>query len=426
MNKLVFRRLVVAAALIAAPLAFVSRASAEETLSWIDCVREAQKHHPDLISAAEQVSQDESAKRIAASGEYPQVDASAGASTSKSSGTPSQKNYSAGVTGNQMVYDGKKTINGVKAAGENIQAARQNFRFTSADVRSRLRVAFIGLLKSQEMMLIAKDIYEIRRGNLELITLRYQSGLEHRGALMTAEASLADARYGIAQARRSHEVAQCQLAKEMGREQWTALAAKGDFTVKDTAKGDLDLAALAQTNSQVRKAIAQKNAAEFNLKADYGDFAPSVSVNGSAFQAGKDLPPGQSQVSAGLTVTLPIFEGGLRKAKVAQAQALVRQLEADERSTRDSVQLTLEQDRSALIDALENVSVQQIALLAAEERSRVAQAQYSIGTITYDNWSIIEDNLVSAKRGYLNAQAVALLAEAEWARAKGETLEYEE
>jgi outer membrane protein TolC len=63
-------------------------------------------------------------------------------------------------------------------------------------------------------------------------------------------------------------------------------------------------------------------------------------------------------------------------------------------------------------------------LLANEERSRISEAEYATGFTTYDNWTIIQDNLVSAKTAYLNAQAEALLAEASWIYAKGEVLEY--
>jgi len=59
------------------------------------------------------------------------------------------------------------------------------------------------------------------------------------------------------------------------------------------------------------------------------------------------------------------------------------------------------------------------------QRSKIAEVEYATGFIGYDNWTIIEDNLVSAKASYLNAQANALLAEASWIQAKGETLEYE-
>lgn len=408
------------------PLATAFPARAEEVLTWQECIREAAKNHPDLIAAAAGITQNEAAKKISASGEYPQVNASVGASTSKESSTKSSKSYSAGVSGSQLVFDGKKTINSVKAAGEDIAAARQNYRYTSAEVRQALRAAFVSLLKAQEMTRISNEIYDIRRGNLELITLRYQSGLEHRGALLTAEANLASAQYGISQAQRNLVVSQRELAKTMGREKWESLAVKGDFTVKDDARGDADLGTIRDKNPQVQKAIAQRNSSEFNLRSTYGNFAPSISVEGSAQETGSSFPPDQGKVSGGVSVTLPIFEGGLRTAQVSQAKAQLAQLEASLRSTRDTVLLTLEQTRATLQDAIDNTQVQHKSLLATEERSRIAEAQYSIGTISYDNWSIIEDNLVSAKSSYLNAQASALLAEANWIQAKGETLEYEE
>ncbi|MFA7677794.1 MAG: TolC family protein, partial [Candidatus Omnitrophota bacterium] len=63
-------------------------------------------------------------------------------------------------------------------------------------------------------------------------------------------------------------------------------------------------------------------------------------------------------------------------------------------------------------------------LEAAQERSRIGGSQYSIGLINFDDWIILEDNLVSAKKSYLNAQADVLIAEAQWVQAKGGTLEY--
>ncbi|HQL41928.1 MAG TPA: TolC family protein, partial [Candidatus Omnitrophota bacterium] len=72
----------------------------------------------------------------------------------------------------------------------------------------------------------------------------------------------------------------------------------------------------------------------------------------------------------------------------------------------------------------ERVGVEQKTLEASQERSKIAEAQYAIGFISFDNWIIIENDLVTAKKSYLQAQAAALLAEADWVLAKGETLEY--
>ncbi len=401
---------------------------AEELLTWEACIKEAAKNHPDLIAAQEQVKESEASKKITASTLYPQVDATlSGSSARNDTGIShsSGDSYSYGATGSQLIFDGMQTVNNVKSASENIKAAKQNFRFTSATVRYRLRSAFISLLKTQDMLNITQEIYDIRRGNLELIALRYESGLENRGALLTAEANLAQAKYEISQAKRQVEVAQRNLTKEMGRPQLIPMQVKGDFDVADNARAKPDFESLAVKNPSLQQILAQKNAAEFSLKSTYGAYAPTLSGNAGAGKTDSHWSPKQDEWNMGLTLSLPIFEGGLRNAQVSQAKALLNQLKENERSTRDGIVLTLEQSWAALQDAMDNVGVQKDVLTATVERSRISQAQYSLGFISFDNWTIIEDNLVNAKRTYLNAQAAALLAEANWIQAKGETLEYD-
>ena len=403
-------------------------AEAEETLTWQDCLRESAKNHPDLIAAKEEIKQSEAAKKITASTLFPQVNTNVNASTGRSDNGTSSANadsYGYGVTGSQLLFDGTKTINNVRADKENIKAAKQNFRFTSSAVRFRLRTAFVNLLKAQEMLRITQEIYDIRRGNLELITLRYQSGLEHKGALLTAEADLAQAEYEISLTKRNVEVAQRELTKEMGRLNLTPIEAKGDLAVKDPARQKPDFVALAKNNPSLQQLIAQKNAAGFQVKSAYASFSPTLTAQAGADKTGPHWSPRNDEWNAALTVSMPVFEGGLRTAQVSQAKALLNQLKANERSTGDGVILTLEQAWAALQDAVDNVEVQRKSLIATEERSKIAEAQYSIGFISFDNWTIIEDNLVSAKRSFLDAQANALYAEAEWIQAKGETLEYE-
>ena len=123
-------------------------------------------------------------------------------------------------------------------------------------------------------------------------------------------------------------------------------------------------------------------------------------------------------------MSLPLFEGGSRIAKASKAKSQLQQAQAEERSGRDSVLLTLERTWKNFQDADDTVSVKQKFLKAAEERAKIAAAQYSQGLIGFDDWVIIEDNFVSAKKAYLDAQANLLIAEANWVQAKGGVLEY--
>jgi outer membrane protein TolC len=78
-----------------------------------------------------------------------------------------------------------------------------------------------------------------------------------------------------------------------------------------------------------------------------------------------------------------------------------------------------------LQDAVDNIEVQKKSLDAARERAKIAEAEYSIGLMTFDNWIIIEDGYVNAKTNFLNTETNALTAEANWIQAKGGTLDYD-
>jgi len=408
---------------IAFSLFFTSLAIAEETLTWIECIEQARKNNPELISAKEVLNQQVAGKEITSSSLYPQISGNAGVSKTKTSGTTTDS-YSYGLAGTQLLFNGAKTSNDVQAASENIKASQQNYLFTSTEVRLNLRTAFINLLKVQDLVSVAEEIYKIRRGSLELITLRYQSGLEHKGALLTAEANLAEAGFELAQAKREVALYQRQLVKEMGYKEFKPISVKEEFVIRDSVKVKPDFEALIKNNPSLLQAVAKKNAAAFSLKSAYANFFPEISADAGTGKRGSSWPAQNDQWNLGLTLTMPLFEGGLKSAQVNQARALYNQKIADEKITNDTVLVLLEQTWATLQDSIEIVDVRLKSLNAANERSKIAEAQYSTGFITFDNWIIIENDLVSAKKAYLNSQADALFAEAGWIQAKGETLEY--
>jgi len=413
------------ASLLSLLLLFISfnKAIPEEIISWEECLIEAEKNHPDLISAKENINEQRANKDIAASGLYPQTSANIGASRTKTSTTKSNS-YSYGISGTQLIFDGFKTRDKVSAVSEDLKASEYNYRLTSASIRFNLRSAFINLLKAKELIRVEEEIVKIRKENLELINLRYKSGFEHRGALLTAEANLAEANFELSQAKRNIAFAQRQLTKEMGLKEFKPMYVKGDFTIRDTAKEKPNFEDILKNHPSILMASAKKNSASFNLKSAYGNFAPQLSTTADINKKNSHWPPENDQWDWNLSLTLPLFEGGLKTAQVSEAQAVYNQREADERSIRDAVIVSLEQTWTALQDVIEKVETEQKLLAASEERSKIAQAQYSTGFITFDNWIIIENDLVNRKKAYLESQANASLREADWIKAKGEPLEY--
>ena len=397
---------------------------ADKKLSWADCLRQASQYHPDLISAKENILQSRDVKIMTASSLWPQASTSLDLSQSKAQGSSKLTTYAYGVSGSQLLFDGFKTINNVKASVENVKASQWNYQYVSSQVRLRLSTAFINLLKAQEFITLTQTIYNIRKQSLDLIIKYYDSGVEHKGALMTAQANVAEAEFEIHQAQRGLEVAQINLLKEIGIHKITPIQIDGTFDISIDYQQKPDFEALVNNNPQLLQSTAQINAATFNVKSDQSNFWPAISLQGGVNKSETRWPPGITDTNVGLNLTWPLSEGGSRIAQWDRDKSAVRGLEAQEQSLKDSLVLALEQNWSNLQDSIEQVEVQRKFLNADQERANLAEKQYSIGLIKFDDWTIIEDNLVSSKKTFLDTRANALLAEANWIAAQGRTMEY--
>ncbi len=428
MRKIIF--CIAAAVLVTAAGPLTLRG--EEVLTWRDCTLKAIENHPDLQSSKEKIRQAQATEGITRSTLLPQIDANASVEKSKnasripstSSGTT--ETYTYGITGKQLLFDGTKSIYDLKSSKKQVEAADYDFRVTSSNVRLSLRNAFIQLLKAQESLTLTKDIAKIRKQNYELVRMRYKAGVEHRGSLLTAEANLAQAEFEASQAGRNVSLYQHGLIKEMGLKEFIPVRVMGELAVAESQREKPDLKELAGANPTVLKIVRQRESAKYGLIAANTDNAPKIYGELSADKTGTKWPPDNNEYSVGVTASLNLFQGGKSYYTSEKAEATLKQLEADERSTRNTVLQTLEQKWTALQNTVDIAGVQKKYLDAYIERAAIADAQYSIGTIVFDNWIIIQDALVSAKKSYLEAEISALTSEAEWIQAKGGTLGYEE
>jgi outer membrane protein TolC len=404
----------------------LSDAGAQEVLTWQDCVKEALQYNPDLVSAKEVVNQFKADRISSISPMLPQVSTEVGHSTFKAPQSNQANSSFYGITAQQLLFDGLKTPYNIAAAGKNVTASQYNYDVTSSNIRLRLRTAFISLLSAQELLGITKDIAARRKQNADLVKLLYEGGMENRGSLLTAEANLAQAEFNIMQSERAITVAQRQLLKEMGRETVNQIQVTGDLEVVNAKREQPDFDALALRNPSLESLSAKREAAKFGLKSAKAEFFPTISADASAGRTDTSWPPHNDEWSVGVTLTLPIFDGGSRWADVSKAKAVLNQAKADERSARDGVIVTMEQSWIAWQNAIDAVAVQKQVLQAADERAKISRVEYTNGLLTFDNWTIIEDNFAQAQTSLVGAQANALIAEAQWIQAQGGTLDYVE
>jgi len=446
----------------------------EDVMSWKDCVMFAVENNPDLKSAFELVNQSRAGVGIARSAYLPQVSANASLNGSKqqnmsdiqsskirtnnaatagqlnttflnsfinTTSTNTNNSYKYGISGTQLIFDSMKTIYDIKSAESSVDDARYQFIITAGQVRYNLRNAFVQLLKSQESIAISKDIAQRWKKNLDLVKMRYKAGREHRGSLMNAEASLAQAELGVLAAERSITVAQRSLLRQMGVPTLKPIRADGTLAVKTEDRTKPDFDAIVKSHPMVMQIVKQMEAARYAEDSKIASFFPVISAAASADQTNSFVSKNttRSQIntisipgvgngvnlSASIQATMPLSTGGSDYYNLAKARSQSRKLKADEASTREQVVLNLEQYWINWQNAIDNVEVQRKFLAAAEERARIAEAEYSLGLVIFDNWIIIEDQLAQTKQNYLDTLANQLTAEAQWIQAQGETFTYD-
>jgi len=397
-----------------------------ETLTWEECVREAQENNPELIAARHRLAQALADKTVAQSAFLPHISASLRETTSKASMSDTVDSYSYGVSLRQLIFDGFKSTTLISQAEERVNIAEYNYQIKSADIRLGLRTAFINLLQAQELLTIREDIARRRKQQAELVRLRYEAGREHKGSLLIAEAKLAQAESEIVQAKRNIEAAQRALCGELGRTEFVPIRVVGNLDVKLSLPREPDFESIAENHPQLKAQLAEKRISEFGIRVAKANFYPEVSLSMSASKSAEYWPPDRDSWSVGVSVSLPLFEGRSRFAQLAKARAILWESEAQERNIREELIVSLQEAWTQFVNAIDTLRVQKTFLKAAEVRAQIAESQYSNGLISFDNWIIIEDDLASAKIQLVNAMANALIAEARWIYAKGGTLDYDQ
>ena len=409
----------------------VAPAWAAEPLTWQDCVGLAAEQNPDLVAAREQVAAAEAGTRVARSALLPQlsVGGQAGHSEGGQAGqteeghvrgdAAGQDPYGLTVGATQSLYSGGEKRANVRVAEATLIETEAGADLSAVETTYQVRTAFVNLLYTQEQTELLRKIRDRRANNSEMVELRYEGGLEHKGSLALSQAALYEADVDLKQAWRKAGTAQEVLRRAIGiREGATDLRIAGEidgFQVPDA----VDTAELARRTPEYQQAIASRQGAEAELKIARSGFLPSVDLDSSAGRYGDEGSFENDRWSVGLKLTFPFWPGGVNVHEYRKAKANLAEAEATVLGTENTLVADLAQTLVDLSNAAEDVLVQRRQLEASELRAEISREQYTNGLLGFENWDIIENDLIAKRKRLLDAQRDALLAEAAWWRKSG-------
>jgi len=399
-------------------------ADAGAPLTWEACVTEALAHNPDLQRAREDAAAAADRRNAAFGGFLPHLGGSVSGSDS-AAGRRLWFQYinswwTADLTASQSLFSGFATIADAVRASAAARRSALVARQAEADLRARLRRAFVDVLFGQANVEVEAAIAKRSQGNAELVRLRYEGGREDKGSAMRAEAVARQAAFEETKARRALTLARRRLAQALGRDAVGAFTVAGDWASgAPPAAPDLDQ--LSADSSAVREAEASVDEARADEWSAASSFLPDLSASASVDRSDPRFFPATGKSwSTGISASWNFFNGGRDAFGYAASRAARASADLSYASTRRDARTSLEGTWIAWQDAAEALAVSRQFLEAANARAQIGRAQYANGRVGFQEWIQIEDEEVSAERSEVAARRDALDAEADWLQALGQ------
>lgn len=407
--------------------------SAATTLGWEECVREAGVKNPDLkmahatIDAA--VYQTKAARGNflpnlsgAASYSYGSIASSfssgTGGSTIVPTGDGTASSYSTSLIASQNIFAGLHDVGAVAQGRANETVAREGLQTTRAKVSFDLKNAFAGMRYSQNALKLAQEIIRRRGNNLDMIALRFENGRENKGSLLLSKAYLEQARYDELLAKNAMRVAQEQLARVLGRDYSRDLYITGNVPMPHVVE-EKDVTGFAAVTPDYRQAVAQKKSAAAAVTVARSAFFPSLDLNTTLGKQKNDWLNNSGRWSVGATITLPFFNGWTDYYDTQSAKANLLAATSNESSIIHQMSVKLEQAYNGFVEATAKLRADRSFVEAVQVRAEISRERYNNGIISFDDWDIIENDLITKQKTAIQSERDLVINAAAWEQARG-------
>lgn len=391
-----------------------SKEATPQAWTWERCLAEAKKSNLDYLAAEASFLAAEKQIRVSQSGYFPNLSASL---TYANDSTP-LKSYGASLNASQNLFAGFVDQAKVKQSEASRDIAKAALVAARAKVSSDLKTAFVNLLYAQRYVDLTDNIIERRQNNLRLVELRFQSGRENRGSLLLSKAYLEQSRLEVLQAKNAIHTSRAQLAKAMGSDVIETLVVQGE--VPGLASEDSpDFSRLALQTPDYLQAQGSECVAEAARQVAKASFFPSLNLTGSTGVTGPEWAPTNNRWSVGANLTMPLWSGGKEIASFQAAEESARAAGFGRGATLQLVISKLRQSFASFQESAQKSLADQAFLDAALVRSKIARTKYNNGLMTFDDWDLIENDLITREKIRLTGLRDKVISEASWEQAQG-------
>ncbi len=293
--------------------------------------------------------------------------------------------WSTAITFRQALFDGR-AFAGLGAASAFADLAGEEMRGERHDVVTGVRVRYYDLLLAEEEERLAEGALERVRETLDEARRLYEAGLASEYDVLRLEVEVATLEPSLSRARNARREAARDLSVTMGGDEGAELTAMGSLSEIDLADREensaenralLDFSGTGEGagRTELRQLDMQRELVRSELRAERADYLPRIFlVGGYEVQAQQDGDIrlfGESGFrgygrTVGLQVSLPLFTGLGRSARVERVRTELRRVE---------IRRELVAARTDAEEATAGERLEEAAAMAAAQRRAIEQAE---------------------------------------------------
>ncbi|MFA5473630.1 MAG: TolC family protein [Synergistales bacterium] len=346
----------------------------ERTITIEECLALAEANHPALEEARAAL-----AGQQARLGQVKVSNALKGnlsASSSRNSG--SDGSYSTSFSVSKLLSDSGKNALERKSQGLSVDAAAESQRETLLSVRTSVKEAYYGLLLAILRRDQAEETVKTYKKHLDKARGFYDAGIVAKFDVTKAEVDLSNARLDLLSAKSTLETARAALSRAVGVPLGNIDPVSGFRPSMVLPDERFALEQAMENRPDFRTARLKSQAGKLGISIAAKGNAATISLTGSAGLSGTGLPP-DDDFRVGVTLSVPVFDGGLNDYRISEARASSDGLLASQKKLEQTIHYEVRSSILAVQEAEARIPAAELLVRQAEENLTLAEGRYEMG-----------------------------------------------
>lgn len=382
------------------------------SLTLSTAVSLALQYHPSLRTATANVQSSEASLTLARSAYFP-VLAVTGTATRTGGAfvfnpqfpprVQYYNNYSSVLSLQQTIYDFGKTSGRVSGAEDLLDASAFNYQSSRMNVVANTEIAYYAVLEAQRVVAVNLETLAQTEAHLKEAEAYYKVGTRPQFDVTTAQVNVANANVSLITARNQLRIARLQLENSMGVHSNVPYELSDSLAVPVFSMSLDSVKTIAlSTRQDILSARAVVQGSQSLVSAATSLHLPTLSLAGTWNWTGFDFPL-QERWNAGVTLSLPVFQGFGISAQVDQAHANLEASRANLSLTTENALLDVEQQYLSLKEASDRIRATAKLVGQAEENLKIAEGRYNFGVGSAIEITDAQVTLASARLNNIQA-----------------------